>query len=172
LFVIVFLHVGSRRVHISPATAHPNEAWVKEQADDFLKHLKKSKLPAEYLMHDRDTMFTASFDTALRKGGLKIKKAAYRSPNTCAFVERFIQTLGQECLDYFVCFGKRHLNYLIKQFVEHYHEERPHQGIDNNLPQRKKRRRKPPDEPTIRLADVGCKTRLGGLLKHYDRKAA
>ena len=124
-------------------------------------------------MHDRDTKFTASFDTALRKGGLKIKKAAYRSPNTCAFVERFIQTIGQECLDYFVCFGRRHLNHLIKQFVEHYHDERPHQGIDNNLPVPKKRRRKKPRfEPTIRLAEVGRKSRLGGLLKHYYRRAA
>ncbi len=123
-------------------------------------------------MHDRDTKFTASFDNAIREGGLKIKKAAYRSPNTCAFVERFIQTLGQECLDYFVCFGKRHLDYLIRQFGEHYHEERPHQGIDNNLPVRKKRRKKPTDESTISIASIGCKSRLGGLLKHYYRRAA
>jgi putative transposase len=65
------------------------------------------------------------------------------------------------------------LNYLIKQFVEHYHEERPHQGIDNNLPIPKKRRRKkPPGESTISIASIGCKSRLGGLLKHYHRKAA
>jgi putative transposase len=172
LFVIVFLHVGSRRVYISPTTAHPNEAWVQEQASDFLKHVKKTKLPAEVLMHDRDTKFTASFDKALRKSGLQIKKTAFRSPNTCAFVERFIQTIGQECLDYFVCFGRRHLNFLISQFIQHYHEERPHQGIDNNLPVRKKRRKKPPDESTISTATISCKPRLGGLLKHYYCKAA
>jgi putative transposase len=173
LFVIVFLHVGTRRVFITPATANPNEAWVNEQAKDFLKHTKKSKLGADILMHDRDSKFTASFDKTLRGGGVQVKRSPYRSPNTCAFVERFIQTLGQECLDYFVCFGRRHLNYLTKQFLDHYHDERPHQGIDNNLPVPKKRRRtKPSVEPTIRLVDVGCKTRLGGLLKHYYRKAA
>ena len=51
---------------------------------------------------------------------MQIKRSPYRSPNTCAFVERFIQTLGQECLDYFVCFGRRHLNYITKQFTGHY----------------------------------------------------
>jgi putative transposase len=172
LFVIVFLHVGSRRVFVSPSTAHPHEAWVTEQANDFLKHVKKSKLPAEVLMHDRDCKFTASFDKTLRNGGLEINRSPYRSPNTCAFVERFIQTIGQECLDYFVCSGRRHFTLLISQFTPHYHEEGPHQGIDNNLPGRKTRRRRPPDESTISTATISCKTRLGGLLKHYYRRAA
>lgn len=78
-FAIVVLHVGSKRVYISPATAHPNEVWVNKQAADFLKHVKMYKLPAEYLMHDRDMKFTTSFDKALREGGLKIKEAAYQT---------------------------------------------------------------------------------------------
>jgi putative transposase len=97
-------------------------------------------LPAEVLMHDRDTKFTVSFDRTLRDGGVQVKRSTYRSPNTCAFVERFIQ--------------------------------RPHQGIDNNLPVRKKRRKKSPAESTISTATIACKSRIGGLLKHYYRKAA
>lgn len=133
LFVLVFLHVQTRRDYLSPATEHPTEAWVKEQAAAFVKYAKKEKLGAELLMHDRETKFTASFDSALRSNGTKVIKTAYRSPNVNAFVERFIQTLGQECLDYFVVFGARHLNHLCTVFVDFYHQRRPHQGQDNEL---------------------------------------
>ncbi len=68
---------------VSPSTVHPYETWVKEQAADFSKHVKKAKLPADVLMHDRDTKFTAAFDKLLREGGLRIKRKAYRSPDPC-----------------------------------------------------------------------------------------
>ncbi|MBC7854828.1 MAG: transposase, partial [Pirellulaceae bacterium] len=90
-------------------------------------------------------------------------------PNTNAFVERFIQTIQQECLDHFIVFGEAHLNLLVREFLEHYHMERPHQAKENELlvkPKTKRRRKaKPPD--TISLADVRCEQKLGGLLKSY-----
>jgi putative transposase len=171
-FLLVFLHVETRRVFISSATHHPNEAWVNEQAAAFLKHAKKARLGAEVIMHDRDTKFARSFDASLEEAGLRVQWTAYRSPNTCAFVERFIQTLGQECLDHFVVLGERHLNYLVREFLEHYHLERPHQALENATVTKKGYRRKTTDDAsTLPLGDVGCKTRLGGLLKHYYRKA-
>jgi putative transposase len=114
----------------------------------------------------------AGFDDALKKTeGLEVRRSAYRAPNTVAYVERFVQSIKQECLDYFVVFGQTHMDHLCKEFVEHYHAERPHQGLDNELlrPDRKKRKRQP---DLIPLGDVACHTRLGGLLKHYYRKAA
>jgi len=102
LFVLVFLHVGTRRVFAAPATLHPNEAWVKEQAAAFVRHVQETGLGADIVMHDRDTKFTKSFDEVLKASKVRVQKASYRSPNTVAFVDRFIQTLGQECLDYFV----------------------------------------------------------------------
>lgn len=109
----------------------------------------------------------------LEEGGLQVQWSAYRLPNTCAFVERFIQTLGQECLDHFVAIGERHLNYLVREFLEHYHLERPHQALENRSVVKKGYRRKTTyDASTLPLGDVACKTRLGGLLKHYYRKAA
>jgi putative transposase len=171
--VLVFLQVKTRRVFITPATQHPNEAWMKDQAVAFLKHVKKTKLGADIVMHDRDGKFTALFDQALKAGGLRVHRTPFRSPNTVAFVERFIQTIKQECLYFFVVFGERHLNYLIGEFIQHYHEERPHQGLENERPVRKGYRRKTTDEPsTVPLSAIGCKKRLGGLLKHYHRKAA
>jgi putative transposase len=171
LFVVVFLHVGTRRVFITPATQHPNEAWVTEQARAFARHARAKKLGAALIMHDRDCKFTAGFDSALKKEGLDARRSAYRAPNTAAYVERFVQSVKQECLDYFVVLGQRHMDHLCKEFVEHYHGERPHQGLDNELPKpsRKKRKRQP---DLIPLSDIACRTRLGGLLKHYHRKAA
>ncbi|HTU23752.1 MAG TPA: integrase core domain-containing protein [Pirellulales bacterium] len=171
LFVVVFLHVGTRRAFLTPATEHPNEAWVIQQAQAFVRHARAKKLGAEIIMHDRDTKFTASFDAALRQEGLDPRPLAYRAPNTAAYVERFVQSIKQECLDHFMVLGQRHMDHLCKEFVEHYHAERPHQGLDNEplKPSGKKRKRQ---IDLIPISDVACRKRLGGLLKHYYRKAA
>ena len=177
----MFLHVESRRVFIAPSTFHPNEAWVKEQAHAFLKHVEETGLGTTIVMHDRDTKFTASFDEILESADLEVKKAAHRSPNTVAFVERFIQTLQQECLDYFIVFGEQHMDHLVSEMVTHYHEERPHQAKDNDplapakpVKVHKKPKRKKAESPpdVVPLSQVECRQRLGGLLKHYSRKAA
>jgi putative transposase len=108
-------------------------------------------------------------------------KLQYRSPNTNAYVERFIQTLQQECLDYFIVFGERHMDYLVREMVEHYHMERPHQSKGNQpllyfqspgvavsvTDPRHKRTR----TPAVRDPIV-CAQRLGGLLKHYRYRRA
>jgi len=174
LFVLVFLHVETRRVYLSPSTYHPNDAWVCEQAQAFIKHAHKLDLPIHIVMHDRDTKFTVGFDATLESAGLRVKKAVFRSPNTVAFVERFIQTLGQECLDHFIVFGERHLNHLCAVFLDYYHRLRPHQGKENGLLVAKggggnKRQHA---QATIPLSEVRCEERLGGLLRHYYRKAA
>jgi putative transposase len=171
LFVLVFLHVQSRRAYISPATAHPNEAWVREQTQAYLKHAKKNKLDVEMVFHDRDTKFAKSVDRDLRNAGVSVRKTAFRAPNTNAFVERFIQSVEQECLDHFVIVGEHHFNHLVESWLEYYHTERPHQAKRNELlvPFRQLKKRKlavKPDELPKRL-DVGCRERLGGLLKHY-----
>jgi putative transposase len=90
-----------------------------------------------------------------------------------AFAERFVQTIKQECLDHFVVFGRKHMDVLCREFVEHYHEERPHQGLNNDLVLQSQGTKSNSGEPmTISLAEVRCKERLGGLLKSYSRKAA
>ena len=118
---------------------------------------------------DRDTNYRREFDDVLRGAGMQVKKNCFRSPNLQAHVERFIQSLQQEALDHFIVFGERHFDYLVTEYVEHYHTERPHQSLgntpltggwptsDGDMPD--------PDK-------VACRTRLGGLLKHYERVAA
>ncbi len=175
LFAIAFLHVESRRVFITPSTYNPDEAWVLEQAAAFQQFIKDERLPCKFLMHDRDTKFTKSFDAKFTSGTKEVKISAFRAPNTNAFVERFIQSIKQECLDHFVVFGHKHFNYLCREYGVHYHEERPHQGVDNAiLQQPTAAKAKPPAAggEILRLSELHCKERLGGLLKSYSRKVA
>lgn len=175
LFAIAFLHVESRRVFITPSTYNPDEAWVLEQAAAFQQFIKDERLPCKFLMHDRDTKFTKSFDAKFTSGTKEVKISAFRAPNTNAFVERFIQSIKQECLDHFVVFGHKHFNYLCREYGVHYHEERPHQGVDNAiLQQPTAAKAKPPaaGAEILRLSELRCKERLGGLLKSYSRKVA
>jgi putative transposase len=178
LFVLVFLHLETRRVFISPSSYHPDESWVLEQAEAFKQHLKDEKLACKLLMHDRDTKFTKSFDELFSAGKQNVKISAFRSPNTNAYVERFIQSLQQECLDHFVVFGKAHFDYLSSEYSEHYHLERPHQSLENGLipfarNKRQKKVEKQPAEPDITpFSSIRCEERLGGLLKHYHKRRA
>jgi putative transposase len=175
-FLLAFLHVETRRVILSPATFHPDEAWVTKQANSFADQARGQNLHVRYLLHDRDAKFTANFDRALKKRQIKVVRNPKCSPNCNAFVERFLGSLRWECLDHFLFFGLKHLDSVAACFVEHYLRERPHQGKENDLLIRTKGRRsqvdKQADESPISLHDVRCQQRLGGLLKHYSRKAA
>ncbi|MBX3452516.1 MAG: integrase core domain-containing protein [Planctomycetaceae bacterium] len=85
-------------------------------------------------MYDRDTKFTNAFDAIFDQEGAEGEQTAFRSPSTNAFVERFIQTLQQEVLDHFVVFGEQHMDHLVSETVEHYHDERPLQSLGNEPP--------------------------------------
>ena len=181
LFLLIFIHVETRRVFIAPSTFHPNEEWVKSQAEALLAHVDETGLGATVVMHDRETKFTSSFDEILEFANLKVKKSAHRSPNTNAFVERFIQTLQQECLDYFIVFGQQHMDHLVTEMLDYYHAERPHQAKENDvlvptLPVSKSKKTKPKKQESppdvVPVSGIECRQRLGGLLKHYIRKAA
>jgi putative transposase len=177
-FVIAFLNVKTRQVILSPATLHPNEQWVVAQAESFVRQARVKDLPVGHLQRDRDTKFTRSFDAALKRCHVRVIPNAYRSPNTNAFVERFIQSISQECLDRFVIFGDRHMDSLCAEYLAHYHEERPHQSLDNEPLKKPKRRGRPTKRPVsiteqvVPFSDVRCQQRLGGLLKSYSRRAA
>jgi putative transposase len=174
VFVLAFLHVGTRRVVLSPATFHPDEAWVVEQSERFVEQARGQKLRVATMQRDRDSKFTKAMDQSLRSQHVKVKLNGYRSPNTNAFVERFVQTIQQECLDRFVVFGEQHMDRICEEFLEHYHTERPHQGegIDNQLLIRSRKRRTMKGGGNFSLDEIQHSERLGGLLKSYSRRAA
>ena len=115
------------------------------------------------------------FKEVLKDEGAKVLKTANRSPNTVAHVERFIQTMQQEVLGYFVVFGKQHMYHLVSKMLEYYHQERPHQSKENAplvVARAGKAKGKRPPPNVAPVSSVTCRQRLGGLLKHYFRDAA
>jgi putative transposase len=170
LYVLVFLNVATRKVFVTKATGHPNAEWVIERSGEFVRHAQENKLGVDLVFHDADRKFSKAVDENLRQRGLRPRRLRPRSPNLNAYVERWIQSIQVECLDHFIVLGEAHLNYLVEEFVAHFHEERPHQGLDNKLIMPAK---PPPEDQSIpSLRQIVCRERLGGLLKHYERRAA
>jgi len=112
-------------------TCQPNGPWVEQQARNLVYDLAERGEKASYLIKDGDKKFTATFDELFRSEGIKVKKLPPASPNLDAFAERFVQTIKNECVDQFVVFGERHLEYLIREYEDYYNTVRPHQGIEN-----------------------------------------
>lgn len=172
-FVLAFIHVKTRRVIFSPATYQPNAEWVATQAEAFVEQARSENLPVARLMRDRDSALSDAFDDALRRKRVRILKNPFCAPNMNAYIERFVQSIKRECLDHFIVFGVTHLDVLCREYLAHYHTERPHRGRGNELlirPTGKLRSQETDEAPT--LGDIRCRTRLGGLLKSYHRKAA
>jgi putative transposase len=169
-YVLFFIHVGTRRVKIGGMTVQPNGPWVEQQARNFAYELAERGEQATYLIKDGDTKFTEKFDEVFKSEGIKVKRIPYRSPNLNAFAERYVQSVKQECLDQFIVFGESHLEYLLREYEDYYNTVRPHQGIENRtigivvVP--------PLDSSPPDASEIECESRLGGLLRHYYRRAA
>ena len=113
---------------------------------------------------DRDTKFTAAFRHTLSLGGVQALRLPPRTPNLNAYIERFMRSIKQECLDRMVFFGEGAFRNAVRQYLEHYNHERNQQGIENRLIEPME---EPPPDGVIH-----CRARLGGMLKHYHRIAA
>jgi putative transposase len=168
-YILFFIHVGTRRVRIAGMTCQPNGPWVEQQARNLVMDLAERGEKASYLIKDGDTKFTEKFDEVFKSEGIKVKRLPYRSPNLNAFAERYVQSIKQECLDQFVVFGEGHLLYLVREYEGHYNTVRPHQGLGNRTIGVVSM---PPPNGEVDPAEIECDSRLGGLLRHYHRKAA
>jgi transposase InsO family protein len=164
-FVLFVIDLKTRRIAIAGIVRQPDGEWMKQIArnltdvdDGFLKKTR-------YLIHDRDPLFTEAFRELLKPSGVKTVKLPVRSPNLNAYAERFVRSIKSECLAKIVPLGERHLREAVKEYTEHYHRERNHQGLDNELIE-KSVSRSSNDEV------VDCRERLGGILNYYHRRAA
>jgi putative transposase len=140
-------------------------ARVLDPVDGFLKHTR-------YLIHDRDPLFGAEVSALLKQAGVKALRLPSKSPNLNAFAERFVGSIRRECLNRVIPLGEGHLRQLIREYVEHYHLERPHQGVGNRGLAFERLK---PANDHARGGPVGSvrrRERLGGLLNYYHREVA
>ncbi len=119
---------------------------------------------ARYLIHDRDPLFTDAFRELLKHSDVETVKLPARSPDLNAYAERFVLSIRSECLDQIIPLGERHLRKAVREYTEHYHVERNHQGRGSELIET------PCGEPKMDGA-VECQERLGGVLNYYRRAA-
>jgi putative transposase len=163
LYVLFFIELGSRRVHFAGCTANPSGASVLQQA----RNLSFTGLfdRIRFLIHDRDSKFTASFDEVFRSEGIRVIHTPLQAPQANAYAERFVRTVRTECLDWLLIIGRRHLEQILRVYTQHYNRERPHRGLALHPPQ--------PLAPALpQEGDVQRRDRLGGLLHEYYRAAA
>jgi hypothetical protein len=134
LYVLFFIEIASRWVHLGGITATPVGEWVVQQARNPSFALAERACPAKFLIRDRDTKFTASFDEVFRSDGVRIVRTPVRSPRANAFGERFVGTVRRECLDRPLIFHRRQLQSVLVEFIGHYNGHRPHRSLDQRAP--------------------------------------
>ena len=167
LYVLFFIELGSRRVHLAGCTPTPTAAWVTQQARQLTWTFADRPEPFRFLIRDRDQKFTASFDEVFRTEGIEIVRTPFRAPQANAVAERFVRTVRNECLDWLLVLNREHLERAVAVFVDHYNRHRPHRGLGLRPPQ-------PAAscvEPCSIDARVVRRDRLGGLIHEYSRAA-
>ena len=164
-YVLAVMHLKTRRVYIAGITPNPNARWLTQVCrnltdceDGFLKE-------ASHLIIDRDASFVALRGFMEQNTDTEIILLPPKSPNLNAYMERWFRSLTSECLDRMIFFGRKSLENAVCEFVEHYHAERNHQGLGNELIE-------PVDEADSVAGRIECRERLGGMLKFYHRRAA
>ena len=163
-YVLFFIAHGSRRVWLAGCTRNPTGEWVTQQARNL--GLDFTDTGMRFLIRDRDSKYSGPFDEVFRSEGIRIVKTPMRAPKANAIAERFVRTVRAECLDWLLILNRRHLEHVLRTYVEHYNRERPHRALDLRPPQ-----------PTIGSEPTACRPihrrdRLGGLIHEYYQAAA
>ena len=166
LYVLIYVHLATRRVLAASCTARPNEAWVTQQARNLSWKLENEGIKLTGLIHDRDKKFAPIADMVVESEGARVILTPLMAPMANAYAERWIGSCRRECLDWMLIVNERHLEAVLREYCLHYNVERPHRS--RNL--------RPPAHrgdliPPI-YGRVTRSTRLGGLLSEYRRVTA
>jgi putative transposase len=165
LYVLFFIEIDTRRVHLAGVTAHPNGPWVTQQARNLAIRLGQALSGRRILIRDRDAKFSATFDEVFRSEGLRVLRTPVRAPRANAFAERFVGSIRRECLDWILILGRRHLEAVLREYLEHYNDHRPHRGLELKAPAGASA--VSPSAPRR----IQRRDRLGGLIHEYNRAA-
>jgi putative transposase len=163
-YVLFFIELESRRVHLAGCTTNPTGGWVTQQARNlsFTGLFERMR----FLIHDRDSKFSGAFDEIFRSEGIKVIHTPIRAPQANAYAERFVKTVRAECLDWLLIIGRRHLESVLRTYTAHYNGERPHRGLELLTPDPTNADTAPTGE------EIKRRDRLGGLIHEYHRAAA
>ncbi len=163
-YVLVFIELQTRIVHLAGITAHPTGEWVTQQARNLIATFTDLSAPMRFLIRDRDTKFTAAFDEIFRSEGIRVIRTPVRAPRANAVMERWFGSLRRECLDRLLVVGRRHLEHALSVHVEHYNAHRPHRSLDQRAPAQDLLRA----SGCVDLSALRRRDRLGGLLHEYE----
>jgi putative transposase len=162
LYVLFFVELDRRRVHLGGITANPTGAWTTQQARNVIGAFADREF--RFLIRDRDTKFVAAFDEVFHSEGLRVIRTPVRAPVANAYAERWIGTARRECLDRLLILGRRHLRGVLTEYLDHYNRHRPHRSLDQCPPS------SPQPTPSSSLPDptqIRRTPKLGGLVSEY-----
>jgi len=163
-YILVVMRLSTRRVEIAGVTPNPDAALVQQMGRNLTDCYDGFLLNTRYLLLDRDKKFLA-LRGVLESTDPKVVLLAPKSPNLNAHIERYMRSMKDECLNRMIFFGEKSLRRALAEFTEHYHRERNHQGIGNNIIDFK-------EDAGSANGPVQCRERLGGMLRYYYREAA
>jgi len=162
-YTLFVIELHTRRVHVLGSTPYPDEAFVIQTMRQLTDPVEGVLRTRSILICDRDRKWSAAVQHFLKAAGVRIVQTPFRAPNCNAYAERFVRAIKEECLSKVIPLGERHLRWTVAEFVAHYHGERNHQGLDNELIDALHQ------QPACGL--VRRRQRLGGILSFYHRAA-
>jgi putative transposase len=131
LYVFVVMETGTRKIAHFNVTAHPTAAWTLQQFREVITGEK----PYRFVLHDRDSIYSTELDSALKSLGVTVLKTPFRAPQANAFCERLVGTIRRECLDFLIPLNERHVRRILKEWVAHYNQGRPHSSLGPGIPE-------------------------------------
>ena len=166
-YVLFFIELATRRVHLAGITTNPDGRWVTQQARNLLMELGDDGIQPRLLVRDRDSKFTGEFDEVFRSEDIRVIKAPVRAPKARAHAERWVGSARRECLDRLLILGRRHLHHVLAAYVRHFNEHRPHRALGQRPPLSDRQ----PLADVIDLDRLRRRDLLGGLIHEYQLAA-
>jgi len=131
LFAFFIVEHASRRVVHVGVTRHPTDPWVAQQ----LREATPFGVTPRFLIHDNDAKFGTEFTRVATTSGIDLLRTPYQAPQANALCERFLGSVRRECLDHLLILHERHLSRVLREYVAYFNNERPHQGINQAIPE-------------------------------------
>ena len=160
-YIQLFKNIKTREVCLGGITANPNAEWMKQSARNISGFELET---ADLLIRDNDQIYQSNFDDIFESSGTSVRRTSIRSPDLNSHIERFIRSLKEECLSQLMIFSKNQLEYVVREYLQFYNKERPHQGLGNKIPLKTNWK--------VGEGEVVCEERLGGLLTSFERLSA